>query len=73
MCYAKVGVCGNPLEACLYGCFYVFNFPFNFLISGLTTGFASDFGSQTVSLTTFTVDGAVTAVPQSHSNELITT
>lgn len=56
MCYAKAGVCGNPLEARLYVCFYVFNFPFNFLISALMMGFADDFASQTESPTTFPVD-----------------
>lgn len=73
MCYAKVGVCGNPLEARLYVCFYVFNFPFNFLISALTTGFASDFGSQTESPTTFPVNSALAATTRSHLNESRTT
>lgn len=43
MCYAKAGVCGNPLEACLYVCFYVFNFPFKFLILGRDEGICGRF------------------------------
>lgn len=73
MCYAKVGVCGNPLETCLYVCFYVFNFPFNFLILGQMLGFAGDFPGQTESPTSFLATRAITAITRSHLNGLETT